>query len=94
MNSAANGDGALPDAVFVRDSNVQLTLLRMRANEVRDKAAKAAKTSASAVERCARTRSGHARKKASAFAGAFSSGNVVSGFQYGPPIGPPPMLKR
>jgi hypothetical protein len=33
----------------VFDSNVQLTLSQMRANEAREKAAKAAKTSASAA---------------------------------------------
>jgi hypothetical protein len=36
-------------AQYVFDSNVQLTLSQMRANEAREKAAKAARTSASAA---------------------------------------------
>jgi hypothetical protein len=36
-------------AKYVFDSNVQLTVTEMRANEAREKAAKAAKTSASAA---------------------------------------------
>jgi hypothetical protein len=36
-------------AQYVFDSNVQVTLSQMRANEAREKAAKAAKTSASAA---------------------------------------------